>query len=441
MISLKDIEKCYVVFSMLFFANGVVPRAVAESDMAGQMQPVIGDKIGLWLVCVILGLLVIVHWRRVLAGLQQASWIIALCGLALVSAGWSYDAAFTARRGIVLGAVTMFAIYIASCFEWDEQLDLFGWMSVIAVLGSVFMAVFVPYYGISHDLHMGSVKGLFPHRSIMARQMVFAILTLWLGKPKGIPSSVRRLTLTAGAVLLVLSHAATSVIVMLLCLAAYPVAQLMRVSKRRTLPLWVPLAPLFGIGIYLVLSNFGFVLAAADRDSTLTGRTAIWHYTLEAIGRHPWFGYGYDVFWNRYTPELARVTQALQFRPPHAHDGYLDILLAIGAVGFVVFLGGFTTNLWRAFRLFRDDVFHGAKWPLFVLLFFTVFNFTESNILRPLTFLWIPYVSIYVSLGLLRVEAEAKARCEIGERESVTPRGIGDLTASLPGCESEGFAS
>ena len=63
--------------------------------------------------------------------------------------------------------MTMFAIYVASCFDWDGQLDIFGWMSVIAVVGSCFMAIFVPSFGISKDVHWGAVKGLFPNKNII----------------------------------------------------------------------------------------------------------------------------------------------------------------------------------------------------------------------------------------------------------------------------------
>jgi uncharacterized membrane protein YoaK (UPF0700 family) len=102
-----------------------------------------------------------------------------------------------------------------------------------------------------------------------------------------------------------------------------------------------------------------------------------------------------------------------------------------------LFIAGFITNLWRAGRLFLANEVRGAKWPLFVLLFFAVFNFGESAILRPFTFLWIPYVSIYVSLALMMVEGKHAALVE-SSRDVVSGGDVevgnsGGVNGPLPG--------
>ena len=61
------------------------------------------------------------------------------------------------------------------------------------------------------------------------------------------------------------------------------------------------------------------------------------------------------------------------------------------------------------------------------LLFFTAVNLAESDILHPMTFFWIPYVTIYVSLGLMAEErawAPAQAANEVAD---------GDETAEVSG--------
>ncbi len=425
---LRTFEKFYIVVSMLFLTNGIIQKAIAESDVAGQTAPVPEDRIGQLLVCLILVPLLIIHSKKILAGLRQSGWVVALCSLAIASAAWSSDWRLTMRRGILLTAFTLFAIYIASCFDWDEILDLFGWLSVIAVLGSAFMAIFVPYYGISHDIHAGAVKGIFPHKNILGRQMAFAILTLWLARPKGIPVWLRNFTLVGACVLLILSNAATSIVTLAGCVVMYPLLQLLRVSKKRTAPLWLALAPLFAAAVYLLVANFGLILQATGRSATLTGRTVIWRSVLRYASDRRWLGYGFDVFWSHVHWAGGDL--------PTAHNGYLDILLAMGVVGLLIFVGGFLTVFSRAFALFWADEIRGAKWPLFVLLFFAVFNITESNILRLLTFLWIPYVTIYTSLGLMRVEAlyplpSRSANRELGEGD-IEPE-PGPVNGGLPG--------
>ena len=414
----RRLEKIYVVISMLFFAGGLLPRAIAEDDLHARWQTDIGYRVGQIIIFLILIPLLAYHWRKILRGLQQSGWIIAFCCIATVSAAWSYDLRYSARQGILLSALTLYAVYVASCFDWDEQLNMFGWMSVIAVVGSCFMAVFIPSYGISHDLHWGSVKGLFPHKNALGRQMVFAILTLALGKPVGIPKWLRHTTLACAFVLLIFSNAATSLIVMVFCIAMYPAVHLLRFSRKKTLPLWVPLVPVFAMGAAIVIANFGLVAEAAGRNATLTGRIPIWTAVISAIGRRPWFGYGFNVFFRRFSVDLAKLKYEVLYIPAYAHNGYLDILLGVGFIGMLIFLGGFISNFWRAIRMFRANEIRGAKWPLFVLLFIAVFNLAESAIVHAMAFLWIPYVTLYVSLAL--VTAEETDRWTEPPREAVT---------------------
>jgi exopolysaccharide production protein ExoQ len=400
---LRKFEKVYVVVSMLFFAAGIIQRAVAEGEK--NAAPDGAYRIGELIVYAILAPLVVIHWREIRRGLLHSGWIFALCVLAIASAAWASNPRYTLLHAMILSAMTLFAIYVASCFDWEEQLSLFGWLSVVAVVGSAFMAVLVPSYGISQDIHQGAVKGIFPHKNLMGPQMVFAILTLGLGKPRAIPFWLRNMALVMACLLLALSNAVTSILTLLVCLAMYPVFHLVRFSGQKKLPLWVPLVPVFAMGSFFVIANLNIVLEATGRSATLTGRTGIWRAVLGAIARHPWLGYGYDIFWNRPSSDLAGVRFALQgYQIPHAHNGYLDLLLAMGMAGLVIFICSFVTNFWRAGRLFQAAEVRGAKWPMFMLLFIAVFNVAESGLLRPQTFLWIPYVTIYVSLSLMRLE-------------------------------------
>jgi O-antigen ligase len=405
----RNLEKVYVVISMLFMANGLIPRTITEGDLNAAIQQGPSDRYGQLIVYSLLVPLLLLHRRRILYGLRHSGWIVALCGLALTSLLWSYNWRFTLQRGLLLSIATLFAIYVATCFDWEEQLNLFAWLSLVSVVGSAFMAVFVPSYGFSQDMHQGAVKGLFPHKNMMGRQMAFAVLTMWLTKPTSMPRWLRVGTLMGAGLLLVLSRAETALVSLILCLVLYPVIRVFQLKKPNTLPLWIPLTPICGMAALFVLSNLGGLTGIIGRSATLTGRMPIWTAVLSAIGEHPWFGYGHDVFWSRWSVDLAKVNQVLGFHPPHAHNGYLDILLGMGVVGLLVFLGGFVTNFLRALRAFKAEDIPGARWPLFVLIFFAAFNFGESNILRGLTFLWIPYVSIYVSLAMMAAESRVAA--------------------------------
>src|SRR5215475_12480111 len=180
-------ERIYVFFAMLYFVGALSPSDVGENEMTRQWQ---FDRLSYLiqlLVFPVLAVLIFVHWRSVWQGIKGAAWPLAICGFAILSAGWSDDPFFSARRAIILLMTTLFAIYLGSCFDLEEHVNLFGWLLVTSVVGSIFVIVVAPQFGVSHDLHEGALKGMFSHKNLLGRQMAFGILTLLIGKPARIP--------------------------------------------------------------------------------------------------------------------------------------------------------------------------------------------------------------------------------------------------------------
>jgi exopolysaccharide production protein ExoQ len=392
---LKTFEKFYAVIGLLFLAGGLIPSDITQ----GEQSPAYAHALIIGQLCVfaILAILASVHWRKMLPGVRSALWPMILISMAIASTAWSLDPMFTLRRAIILLASTIFAVYLASRFEWDEQFDIFALTTVLAVLGSYLLVVFFPNYGISHDLHWGNWKGLFPHKNVMGLYMGFGILLLCFAKPRGVPKWLRIATVIGAGVLLIFSGSITALVATLFCFAAYPLVRLLTVKRKNTLPLWIPILPLFVlVGLFVMLNSDG-ILALLGRDSTLTGRAQLWAVARNAIREYPIFGHGYSAFWHMATFESTGVEIAAT---THAHDGYLDLCLDLGFVGLFLFAVSFFTMAKRAFALLREESIDASKWPVIFLLFFSAYNVTESCILRPHTFLWVPYVSVYVFLAL-----------------------------------------
>jgi exopolysaccharide production protein ExoQ len=396
---LKTLEKIYAVIALLFLAGGMIPTDMVQ----GETSPAYTRALIIGQLCVfgILAVLASVHWRKMLHGVRSAFWPLILSGMAVASAAWSLDPAFTLRRAVLLLASTLFAIFLASCFEWEEQFDIFALTTVLAVFGSYLLVALLPNYGVSHDMHWGNWKGLFPHKNVMGLYMGFGILLLCFAKPRGLPKWLRIATIIGAAGLLIFSGSITALVATLFCFAAYPLVRLFIVKRKNTLPLWIPILPLFVLaGLFLVL-NSDSILALLGRDSTLTGRPQLWAVSRTAIREYPIFGHGYSAFWHMATFESTGVAIA---PTTHAHDGYLDLCLDLGLVGLFIFAISFFTMVKRALAALQEKSIDASKWPVIFLLFFSAYNITESCILRPHTFLWVPYVSVYVFLAL----AEAK---------------------------------
>lgn len=123
-------------------------------------------------------------------------------------------------------------------------------------------------------------------------------------------------------------------------------------------------------------------------DTTLTGRTFLWEALWVEIRNHPWVGSAYGAFWYLDSaPNALYATSGFLGRVGQAHNGYIDLVLQVGIVGFVaamvplVHMGMLAT---RYSHRMRDS--RSRKWlsllPLGLLVFLIVHNFLESSLFR-----------------------------------------------------------
>ncbi|MFQ5790320.1 MAG: O-antigen ligase family protein [Acidobacteriota bacterium] len=129
------------------------------------------------------------------------------------------------------------------------------------------------------------------------------------------------------------------------------------------------------------------LVQAAGRDSTLTGRTALWAQLLE-MNIDPWFGTGFESFW---LGERAEHFWGLYYwRPNQAHNGYLEVFLNLGWIGAallgLVMAWGYR-NVVGSLR--RDPELGRLRLAFFVVA--VLYNFTESafKVMSPV---WITFL-------------------------------------------------
>jgi exopolysaccharide production protein ExoQ len=410
-------EKFYVLFALLYFVGAFSPSDIGENVGSRSWQ---FDRISYFsqiAVFAILAVLLFVRWNAIARGVRHALWPLSICAFAVLSAGWSDDPFFTFRRAVIFLATTVFAIYFGSSFDWDDQIEIFGWLLMVSIAGSVLMVALAPQFGVSHDMHMGALKGMFSHKNLLGRQMALGILTVLVGRPLGMPPWVRGACLLTAFPLLVLSHSAGALLSLIIVLAAYAMLSIPRPSRRGSPPLWIGLLPLLLLVAVLLIANAGALLSAFGRDASLTGRIPLWIAIEHAIGRRFWLGYGYAIFWVRQSGSLQEVL-ATGWNALSAQNGYLDLGLDLGVAGLSLFFCTLISAIRRGVHALHSDLLRIPKWPLLLLLFFAVQNIHESDLIRLGTFMWIPFVATSVSLALIEANSQRAAR-EIQDEEDV----------------------
>jgi O-antigen ligase len=134
-------------------------------------------------------------------------------------------------------------------------------------------------------------------------------------------------------------------------------------------------------------------------DTTFTGRTHIWEFVGSEIDRRPLLGWGFLSFWLT-GPDSAALVDGSGWvaKMPHAHNGYLDMALQLGYVGFACLIMLISTTILAIERFAKRDP--ARAWLLLSMTIFIMFNnHLESSWMHSGDFLWVVFVLICAEIG------------------------------------------
>lgn len=358
------------------------------------------------------------YWRVLLSLTVSSKLVLLLPLLALLSALWSQDTAVTIRRAIVLLLVSLAGVWIGQLFSRQELSKLVTVTGLLICVCTFAAALFSPH------IVLGTVdngwRGLFTQKNAHGAFMALVVVSAIHSKFDRF-AIVKYATILMASSLLLLSRSSTSLVAVVITLAALPLWRLSRVPAK-----WTAQALIFAVGLFwltgfLITTYSAELFDVLGKNSTLTGRTQLWGLILNSISRRPLLGYGYNGFWLGLRGESLTIIAASGWIVPHAHNGLLDVLLGLGVVGGIVFLTSFARLLTM---LVRDAGRSGATldvlWPASFIALLVVVNSTESLLLSSNSIFWLLYVAIYAGLS------SQSERSYVGTRERT------DGPASLP---------
>jgi O-antigen ligase len=160
------------------------------------------------------------------------------------------------------------------------------------------------------------------------------------------------------------------------------------------------------------------VLAALGRDPTFTNRTRIWQLALEYIARRPWFGYGYGGFWRADSADANIFWAALGFKTPHAHNGWLELMLGMGIAGAAIAALAWLAAVYRTLRVATSAHAEHVAFCLALLAGSFFENLSEFEFFRPGRLMFALFVAVLTYLG--RELALFRASSAAARRPAVT---------------------
>jgi exopolysaccharide production protein ExoQ len=250
--------------------------------------------------------------------------------------------------------------------------------------------------------------------------------------------------IAAGIVCIVGSRSQTSI--MAAVFAAVFMMLLLRTpgTLRRSMPYLVgafaTVILIYALAVLRLVPGLEGVLAPIQmltgKDLSFSGRTNIWYVLTQHIHLSPLLGSGYGAYWvgedATWSPSHLML-QLLYFYPTEGHNGYLDVINDLGAVGGLLLLGYFVRYIRDGLRVMRIDRAQGA---LYLTLLFRGFlaDMSESHWMNALNidFLIMTLATAAMARTLLQASLDRSAHVAAAAR-SARLRAAAGVLARLPG--------
>lgn len=345
-------------------------------------------------------LLVVVlrEWRSLLALAPRVGLLCVVVALCWLSFQWSVAPGDTLRRAFGLTMAMAFSVYLAARYDWRQLLKLLTWAWIAMVIGCFIFALFFSPWHVMRDEHPGAWSGLWTHKNTLASIMSFGCGVMLSAAVLDRRLRPWALAGFAGAVLLILFSTGRTA---LLSLAAGTAALTLFWMMRRG-PVAMVVLGAGALSVAILIAGLIFLapqvlVEIIGRDLTLTGRTDIWESLNRAIDQRPWLGYGFGAFWvDEHGPRFW-VQRDVAWNVIGAHNGWLEIMLAVGRLGLILVLIQLTVMIVRAARFGLDPI--AGVYPPVLLAMTLVYSFSESYLLAQNVF-WLLYVIVAAKLAV-----------------------------------------
>jgi O-antigen ligase len=272
--------------------------------------------------------------------------------IVLMSVTWSIHPDLTVRRGIGYALTMLIAAYLTLRFDVVDRMKVLSGSFAIAAIGSLAFIVAFPEYGIMQDGDLaGAWRGVFAHKNqfgpVMAVAVFIELFLLVAGRGRPL---WRFASLSTYFALVVLSHSDTALLLSLAYVAGTCVYLLWQRDRLMGAGISMAIVSFLCAALVFVRNDPAFALGVLGRDTTLTGRTELWHAINTLIEQRPVLGWGYRAMFQANDASTAVIERVADWGAGSSHNAFLEITLELGLVGAGVMSVIIFTALRRGLR-------------------------------------------------------------------------------------------
>jgi len=322
----------------------------------------------------------------------------------LASALWAPEPHVVLRRAGLEVVVVVSLMLSVETIGAARAFTLWRWLLAAVLLVNFLSIPLIPAArhaaGEIDPALVGNWRGLYGHKNIAGAVCAITAI-LFLFSKTGWRNWIGIAIAAASCAFLAMTHSKSSAGFLVIALMA---GLLYRLGWRDGLSR----AVLAALAALLVVTLASFVLIDADviaralEDPTeFTGRSAIWAAELRYIADHPLLGAGFGTFTDTrgQSPLHNYVSGSWVDAVSHGHNGYLQVLVTIGGVGF--FLAMLALLAAPVRRFWTLDWEESAFKPMLLALFvFAILhNFMESDFLEGDGVTWASLLLVIAALN------------------------------------------
>lgn len=330
----------------------------------------------------------------------------------IITMAWSPDPFVSFKR--IFQLLTIVLVSISFLFYSDDEtevLNLFKYVIYTYLVLTIIAVIIVPQ---AKDPQFGTWRGFTPHKNNLGGVCVVTSIIsymIFISTQKSYGKIISAFMVFLSIVLVVGSFSSTAITAVALLFSAWLIFSADKIFKPIGISKVVSTTSilfilLIVIGIFISIPDAtNFLPELFGKDTSYSGRTDLWEYLWNEIMKHPLQGIGYQGYWNVNRLKYSDIYEVFLWIPQQAHNGYLDVLNEIGAIGIILLLLMIISYFYNYTKVTKPYLW------IFLFLIPMLTNLSESSYLRPgkeMNFIFLfTYIHLYYSLVVRKSESES----------------------------------
>lgn len=404
---LAPILESLFLHTLMYMMNGV---GVPPFNLLNPRSFSIHDRsialVGLTLAIYLCAVFVLKSWfRKILPNsllilLVKDPFLGLFCIYFMLSAFWSETPILTFRTSLAFLGLAVICAHIATKYSMDDIAKTIRRTNAVVMVTSIFYSL-----GSSSGRIGKGWRGVLGHPIYLGNLMALN-MAMWSVNAIYNPKQ-RQLSLVIivfSFLTMQMANSSGAFLSWMTCMAMLVVLRLIRHLPPRLGFSCVFIFMVIAIAVFILFKeNEQAIYAAMGKNSNFSGRGEVWPQMIERMKLRPLFGYGVVGFWQpwRGAESPADGIQTVWgWVPPHAHQGWYDLILQLGLVGLVLYGISFINTAFKSVvYLTRNPAGDGSFFPLLFYILLLMINITDSNLFN-FNYGWVYYVIIAVKLRL-----------------------------------------